>query len=111
MGAKKNKIEESAVSDLSNFRTDTRSWLETNCPASMRTPMPEQETVWGGRNQQWVNEDSKLWLERMAEKGWTVPRWPAEYGGGGLTADEDKVLQQELAHIQARSPLQSFGIW
>jgi alkylation response protein AidB-like acyl-CoA dehydrogenase len=73
--------------------------------------MPEEETVWGGRNQKWVNTDSKLWLERMAERGWTVPRWPTQYGGGGLTADEDKVLQQELAHIEARSPLQSFGIW
>jgi alkylation response protein AidB-like acyl-CoA dehydrogenase len=99
------------VSDLSTFRTDTRSWLEANCPTSMRTPMPEEETVWGGRKQQWANEDCKLWLERMAEKGWTVPRWPAEYGGGGLSADEDKVLQQELGRIKARSPLQSFGIW
>ena len=99
------------MSDLSTFRTETRTWLEANCPASMRTPMPEEETVWGGRNQQWANEDSKLWLESMAEKGWTVPRWPAEYGGGDLTADEDKVLQQELGRIKARAPLQSFGIW
>ena len=99
------------MSDLTTFRTETRNWLETNCPASMRTPMPEHETVWGGRNQQWTNNDSKLWLERMAEKGWTVPRWPTEYGGGGLTADQDKVLQQELGRIKARSPLQSFGIW
>lgn len=99
------------MSDLATFRTDTRAWLEKNCPVSMRAPMPEEETVWGGRNQKWVNTDSKLWLERMAERGWTVPRWPTQYGGGGLTADEDKVLQQELAHIEARSPLQSFGIW
>ena len=77
----------------------------------MRTPMPEEETVWGGRNQQWANEYCKIWLERMAEKGGTVPRWPVAYGGGGLTADEDKVLQQELGRIKARSPLQSFGIW
>ena len=56
------------MSDLSTFRTDTRSWLEANCPTSMRTPMPEEETVWGGRKQQWANEDCKLWLERMAEK-------------------------------------------
>jgi alkylation response protein AidB-like acyl-CoA dehydrogenase len=47
----------------------------------------------------------------MAERGWTCPRWPTEYGGGGLNADEDGVLQQELNRIHARSPLSSFGIW
>jgi alkylation response protein AidB-like acyl-CoA dehydrogenase len=93
------------------FREATRAWLEENCPASMRTPTPEEEVVWGGRKQEWVNPDSKVWMERMAERGWTVPRWPQEYGGGGLTADEDKILQEELRRINARSPLQSFGIW
>ena len=77
----------------------------------MRTPTPEEEVVWGGRKQDWVNPDCKIWLERMAERGWTVPRWPNEYGGGGLSADEDKILQEELRNIRARSPLQSFGIW
>ena len=93
------------------FREATRAWLEENCPASMRTPTPEAEVVWGGRKQEWVNPDSKVWMERMAERGWTVPRWPTEYGGGGLSADEDKILQEELRRINARSPLQSFGIW
>ena len=25
------------------FREEVRSWLEVNCPASMRTPMPADE--------------------------------------------------------------------
>jgi alkylation response protein AidB-like acyl-CoA dehydrogenase len=99
------------VADLDAFRSEVRSWLEENCPESMRTPMPEGETVWGGRREKFVNPDSKVWLERMAERGWTCPTWPKEYGGGGLSADENKVLQEELRRIHARSPLQSFGIW
>ena len=99
------------MSDLEVFRAETRSWLEENCPASMRTHTPENEVIWGGRNQQWANPDSKLWLERMAERGWTVPRWPKEYGGGGLTADQDKIFQEEMRLINARLPVQSFGIW
>ena len=71
------------MSNLEEFRKETRSWLEENCPQSMRTPTPEEEVIWGGRKQEWVNPDSKIWMERMAEKGWTVPRWPQEYGGGG----------------------------
>lgn len=99
------------MSDLVAFAEETRAWLEQNCPASMRTTTPEEEIIWGGRKQQWVNPDSKVWMERMAEKGWTVPTWPKEYGGGGLSLDEDKVLQAEMRNIHARSPLQSFGIW
>ena len=99
------------MSDLEQFRADTRAWLEQNCPASMRTATPEEEVVWGGRNQAWVNPDSKVWMERMAEKGWTVPTWPKAYGGGGLSIDEDKILSEEMRRINARSPLQSFGIW
>ncbi len=99
------------MSELKNFRTEVRAWLEENCPPSMRTPMSEAETVWGGRREPFVNPDSRLWLERMAAKGWTVPTWPTAYGGGGLSAEENRVLQQELSAIKARSPLQSFGIW
>ena len=68
----------------------------------MRTPMPEEETVWGGRGQTFVNPDAKLWLDRMAERGWTAPTWPKEYGGGGLSKEENLVLQGELKRIKAR---------
>ncbi|MEO0466564.1 MAG: acyl-CoA dehydrogenase family protein [Pseudomonadota bacterium] len=97
--------------DLSSFREDVRRWLEENCPQSMRTPPHPNEVVWGGRTQTFDNPDAKLWLDRMAEKGWTAPRWPAEYGGGGLNAAEDRILQSELKRIKARAPLFSFGIW
>lgn len=77
----------------------------------MRTPMPENETVWGGRNAKYPNPDAKKWLDSMASRGWTAPRWPTEYGGGGLSAEEDRVLAEELARIKARPALNSFGVW
>ena len=46
----------------------------------------------------------------MAARGWTVPDWPKDYGGGGLSPAETKVLKEEMAAIGARSPLISFGI-
>ena len=99
------------MADLDTFRRETRAWLDANCPPSMRTPGGEEEAVWGGRGATYANPDSKLWLDRMASRGWTVPRWPVEYGGGGLSGEQDKVLQEELRRINARAPLQSFGIW
>ena len=93
------------------FRAEVRDWLAANCPESMRTPMPENETVWGGRGEKFANPDSEVWLQRTAERGWTCPTWPQEYGGGGLSSDENKILQEELRTINARPALQSFGIW
>jgi len=100
------------MSDLEQFRAETREWLEENCPPEMRTPMKrETDACWGGRNWVFHSEDQKIWLERMAAKGWTAPSWPKEYGGAGLTRAEDKVLQQEMKRIGARPALLSFGIW
>ena len=98
------------MADLETFRSETRSWLEENCPPSMRTPMAEDETVWGGRNATYKNPDSKVWLDRMGERGWTVPTWQKEYGGGGLSAAEAKVLGEEMRALGCRLPLFSFGI-
>jgi len=103
------------MSDLEKFREEARQWLETNCPASMRGPAQavsdEDDSIWGGRRAKWSNPDAKLWLDRMAAKGWTAPTWPKEYGGGGLSNAEARVLQQELGRIKARPPLMSFGLW
>ncbi|MDP2286174.1 MAG: acyl-CoA dehydrogenase family protein, partial [Pseudohongiella sp.] len=98
------------MSDLESFRAQTRAWLEENCPASMRTPAPEDEVVWGGRHAVFKNPDSKLWLDRMAGKGWTCPTWPSEYGGGGLDKAQSPILAEEMQRISARPPLVSFGI-
>jgi acyl-CoA dehydrogenase len=97
---------------LAEFRTHARAWLEANCPESMRTPVAsEADLCWGGRHFQFSSPAQKLWMERMAAKGWTVPTWPKDYGGAGLSAKEAKVLSQELRRINARPPLSSFGIW
>ena len=99
------------MANLEEFREQTRAWLEENCPASMREPInSDKDQCWGGRNWVFASEEQRLWLERMAEKGWTAPQWPAEHGGGGLAREEAKVLQQEMARIRARRPLESFGI-
>ncbi len=100
------------MNDLESFRKETRAWLETNCPPEMRTPLQsEDDTCWGGRKWKFKSDAQRLWLERMAAKGWTVPEWPLAYGGGGLSRDEAKILRQEMRALGCRSPLDSFGIW
>ncbi len=100
------------MSELDTFRADARAWLEANCPAEMRTPMKsDKDACWGGRNFEFQSEAQKLWLDRMVAQGWTVPTWPKEYGGAGLSRKEEIVLLQEMKRINARNPLSSFGIW
>ena len=100
------------MTDLDTFRAETRAWLEANVPASMREPMRgEGDANWGGRKADYSkNPDQKLYMDRMAERGWTVPDWPTQYGGGGLSAAEAKVLREEMAALNCRNPLNSFGI-
>jgi alkylation response protein AidB-like acyl-CoA dehydrogenase len=100
------------MTDLEQFRTETRAWLEANCPPEMREPVRGEEDIfWGGRNATFKNDAQKAWLEACIAKGYTVPMWPKEYGGAGLSAPEAKVLREEMGRINARPPLSSFGIW
>ena len=77
----------------------------------MRKPIrSEADICWGGRNWTFQSDAQREWLEVMATRSWTVPDWPREYGGGGLSLAEARVLKEEMQRIGARSPLTSFGI-
>jgi acyl-CoA dehydrogenase len=97
---------------LEDFRLETRAWLEANCPPEMRRPVTsEDDTCWGGRHCVFQSDAQRQWLQRMAARGWTVPDWPTEYGGAGLSRERVKVLREEMRALGCRSPLDSFGIW
>jgi alkylation response protein AidB-like acyl-CoA dehydrogenase len=97
--------------ELKTFRQETRSWLEANAPKGMfGVRSSELNGVWGGKKWTFSSEDEKEWLEVMGEKGWTAPSWPAEYGGGGLSDEEAKVLAQEMKDLVLPRPLIGFGL-
>ena len=98
------------MADLDSFREETRAWLVANAPASMRGPLANPDDLcWGGRKARYP-DDVKRWLDVMAERGWTAPTWPREYGGGGLSRAEAKVLAEEMAKLRVRPPLAGFGL-
>ncbi|HEY2661917.1 MAG TPA: acyl-CoA dehydrogenase family protein [Caulobacteraceae bacterium] len=98
---------------LETFRGETRAWLEANYPAELRDPkVPiDEEAVWGGRKYVGSADPVSVWRGRLAQKGWTTPAWPKAYGGGGLSAAEARVLNQELAKGRYHPGLASFGVW
>jgi len=99
------------MDSLDQFRSEVRSWLADNCPASQRLPVKPGEQYWGGRDASFASPDAQTWFERMRDKGWTAPEWPTEYGGGGLSEAQTKVLKEEMKSISARAPIFSIGIW
>ena len=93
-----------------SFREEVRDWLEDNCPPSIRRPGGPGEGTGGGRRATYPNPEVKLWLDRMAEKGWTAPTWPKEYGGGGLDKEQAGILAEELRRIRARPAHTGMGL-
>ncbi len=93
-----------------SFREQVRDWLEDNCPPTIRRPGGPNEGNGGGRRATYPNPEVKLWLDRMAERGWTAPMWPREYGGGGLNKQQAGILAEELRRIRARPAHSGMGL-
>jgi len=94
------------VSELAEFRREVAAWLRDNCPDGARGPGPFAT----GSSKVKLAPDVALWLERCAERGFTVPTWPKQYGGAGLSRKEAGVLYEEMGAIRARSPLLGMGV-
>ncbi|HEX7760473.1 MAG TPA: acyl-CoA dehydrogenase family protein [Caulobacteraceae bacterium] len=91
--------------DIDAFRNDAKAWLEANFPPSLKGKggaMYVEGAEDGGA-------DVRAWTKAMGEKGWGVPTWPKAYGGGGLSAQEARALQQEMNKIGAWNPIGGMG--
>lgn len=99
------------MADLEQFRNETRQWLLENSPQGVRgRVLALGEGNWGGRKATYPNPDMKRWLEVMAARGWTAPEWPKQYGGGGLSKAEAKILREEMVALKLPEPLSGFGL-
>src|SRR5258706_3408859 len=92
--------------DLEVFRAEARRWLEENLPLSLK-----------GKGGMMVGEDAPAsgadyarWKKLMGEKGWGTPTWPKQYGGGALTREQARALQQEMNRIGAFNPIGGMGV-
>jgi alkylation response protein AidB-like acyl-CoA dehydrogenase len=98
------------TNELENFSLEVDAWIEEHCPESMRSPMPVSEQVWASSDIHFPTTDSKIWFDAMVSKGWCTPEWPVEYGGGGLSFEESKVLRSRLKFFGCRPAQINFGI-
>ncbi|MGH7023800.1 MAG: acyl-CoA dehydrogenase family protein [Caulobacteraceae bacterium] len=99
--------------ELDGFRAEVRDWIAENYPPELKgkATATDPEAVWGGRAFLESADPQIRWMRAMASRGWTAPAWPKAYGGGGLSVDEAKALERELAAAGCRPALMSFGLW
>lgn len=86
--------------ELEAFRDEARAWLDANFPKSLKGKIGGNQ--YDGKP---PTGDALAWKKAMAEKGWGVATWPKEYGGGGLTPRQERVLKQEMAAVGAYNPI------
>src|SRR5690606_23139254 len=96
------------MSDLEAFRSDVRSFLES-APKSMRGRLTALAEM-GDEDPEAIRKDRKRWLEVMDERGYHAPMWPTEYGGGGVSPKQARVLQEEMAKLKLPPPLLGMGL-
>ena len=73
---------------LAAYRAAARAWLARHAGAAPRTDGPGLEAEQVARRRAWQRE--------LADAGWLGVTWPVADGGGGLTADHARAVEQEL---------------
>lgn len=76
--------------DEAAFRTEVRTWLEANLPATLR-----------GRTNRPPPAELMPWYRALSRKGWIAPHWPKEHGGMGATLNQQIIMTEELARVGA----------
>jgi len=88
------------------FGAEVREWIEENFPRSLKGRQQLMMTEVGPIREQ----DFARWKRAMGDKGWGTPTWPTQYGGGGLSSVQARVLQQEMSRVGAWNPIGGMGV-
>lgn len=78
------------------FRARVRKWLEENVPAAEETKHLE---------------GARAWQRKLHGAGLLGAAWPKEYGGAGLSAMEQAILNEEMVRARAPQPINQMAIW
>ncbi|MPZ98672.1 MAG: hypothetical protein GEU80_04885 [Dehalococcoidia bacterium] len=82
------------------FRAEVREVIERQLPERYRRGEGPGERAWEfdrKSDDPAVREAAAQWQEALSPRGWVAPQWPAEFGGAGLTPNEQFILNQEFA--------------
>src|SRR3954469_20366591 len=76
------------------FREHVRTWLAENLPHERLETLDER----------------KVWHRKLYEAGFLGMGWPKEYGGWERRPMEQAIVGEEMARVNAPSPVNELGI-
>ncbi|OYU42078.1 MAG: pimeloyl-CoA dehydrogenase large subunit, partial [Burkholderiales bacterium PBB4] len=82
------------------FRDEVRGWLAANLPTDIRDKVVNYQHL--------SKEDHLRWHKILAAKGWSVPHWPAEWGGTGWDITQRYIYDEEFG-LAGAPALPAFG--
>lgn len=97
----------SQTGDPDAFRAEVRAWVEANFPPALKGVDLSLSALEGPSDK---SAEREAWRIAVGNKGWGTPTWPKEYGGGGLSRDEAKIVNQEFARAGASNPIGGMGV-
>ncbi|MFO1200016.1 MAG: acyl-CoA dehydrogenase family protein [Burkholderiaceae bacterium] len=82
------------------FRDEVRGWLAANLPKDIRDKVVGYQHL--------SRDDYIRWHKILAAKGWSVPHWPAEWGGTGWDVTRRYIFNEEFG-LAGAPALPAFG--
>ena len=101
------QLEPDIHADEEAFRTEVQQFLAANFPAELKGKANALAGVDGPTDE---TPAQTKWREAVGGRGWGTPTWPKEYGGGGLTKAQAKIVEQEFAKVGAYNPIGGMGV-
>jgi len=84
--------------DLPAFRAAIRTWLEKNCPSVEEV---EDMEAAAGIDYAKFEKYQRAWMAKLSTVGLSIPHWPVEYGGAGLSLKHLIIIADEMAKAGA----------
>ncbi len=82
------------------FRAQVRALIEERLPDRYRRGEGPEERAWEfdrKSDDPAAREAALAWQAALTERRWVAPEWPVEYGGAGLSPNEQFILNAEFA--------------
>jgi alkylation response protein AidB-like acyl-CoA dehydrogenase len=91
-------LSDQPVDEHAAYRSEVRAWLEANVPAEPDFALPQNALMVTTEQQvDWL----RAWQTKLYGAGLVGTEWPSEYGGGGLAAGHQAVVDQEMTRVGA----------
>jgi alkylation response protein AidB-like acyl-CoA dehydrogenase len=91
--------------DNEAFRLEVRSWLEANLIGDFA----KLKGLGGPGSEHESHLERLEWDRHLAKHGWTCIGWPTEYGGRGLSLDQQVIFHEEYARSNAPARTNHLG--